>query len=145
MSHKTEGYASDLSDEQWAMVQRLLPLEHWGAGRPIELDMRSAVNGMLYIAKTGCQWENLPKSYPKPGRVYYHFNKWCSDGTWERIKRVLVEQARCTEGRAAQPGAAIMDSQSVKTTAVGGERGYDAGKRSKVASATFWSIRSATC
>src|SRR5690348_11063835 len=120
VSHKQTGYASDVTDEQWALIEALIPVYTWG--RPRTLSMRSVVNAILYILVTGCQWAMLPKDYPNYNSVYYHFRRWSWEEVWEQIKTVLREQVREQAGRRAQPSAASLDSQSVKTTAVGGKQ-----------------------
>jgi putative transposase len=121
-------YPSDLTDSQWNHIKDLFPMPK-ATGRPRENEFRRVVNGILYIAKTGVPWRYLPKAYGKWGTLYDYFRQWRITGLWKRIHDTLRSQLRVKKGRHKHATAGAIDSQSVKTTAVAGIRGFDAGKK----------------
>jgi transposase len=133
-------YPSDLSNAQWAQVERFIPAPKSG-GRPAKYERREVVNALLYLNRTGCQWRALPHDFPPWDSVYWYFRNWKKDGTLDRLHDELRGDLRVAERHPRQPSAAIIDSQSVKTTEKGGRRGTTAVRGSRVESGTSSSTR----
>ena len=112
-------YATDLSDEEWAIVEPYVPAPMKG-GRPPKWSRREILNAILYVLKTGCPWNLVPHDFPPYSTVFWYFRRWRKEGVWEQLNTVLREKVRQQLGREAHPSALIIDSQTVKTTEKGG-------------------------
>src|SRR5471030_746810 len=139
-------YPSDLTDDEWALVEPLIPLAKRGGNRR-HVVVREVVNGLMYILSTGCQWRAIPKDLPPRSTLYDYFDLWSWDGTLDRIHDALYVAVREQEEREASPTAAVVDSQSVKSAEKGGPRLIRRvtmrERRSRARSGIFWSTRKA--
>jgi len=144
----SQRYDSDLTNEEWALVDPLIPPPKRGGGKRT-VNIREVLNGILYVLWTGCQWKALPKDFPPKSTVHWYLMLWDWDGTLERIHHVLYVAVCEQEGREASPTAAIIDSQSAKGAQKGGSRltrrAMTQAKRSRAARGTSSSIRLVSC
>ena len=126
-------YPTDLTDEQWELIQPLLPERKWqsgGRGRP-PVDLRRVINGIFYLKKTGCQWRMLPKDFGNWSTVYGYFKRWRGGEVWADLMKQLRQMERVRQGRKPEPSAGSIDSQSIKTATQNDDIGFDWNKRIK--------------
>lgn len=130
MQHPNTSYPTNLTDQQWKQIEKLVPAGKPG-GRPLKHTRRRILDGIVYVVKTGCQWHMLPKEFPPYKTVFHYYAKWAKEGIWQFIHDAIRALARRKAGRKPSPSAAILDSQSVKHADSCEAIGYDAGKKIK--------------
>ena len=124
-----KAYPSDVTDAEWEILEPLIPAISEEAVH-VKYTRREIVNGILYVLRSGCPWRLVPHDLPDWGALYYYFRKWRKEGVWDQVLEALRRQKRKKQGRDEEPSAAVIDSQSIKTSAVRGpEKGFDMGKR----------------
>jgi transposase len=128
MSNAT-AFPTRLPDEQWAILEPLVPANKPGDGRPAKYRRRDIVDAIIYVIRQGCTWRALPKEFPHWNTVFWYYKEWQADGTWDRIEDALRRMVRKAAGRDEEPSAGIADSQTVRGTEQPGPRGFDGGKK----------------
>ena len=134
MITQRQPYPSDISDEQWNVIKNSLPRSKSNkqtGGRPETYTKREVVNAIFYLLSSGCRYADLPHDLPKKSTVWYYFNTWNESGVWKRLNTKLRKTVRVHRGRTADPSCALIDSQSVKSSCIAEQSGYDAGKKIK--------------
>jgi len=131
MSYVQPIYPTDLKCNEWELICDLFEVKNnkGKRGHPVKVCKCRVVNAILYVNRTGCQWRMMPKEYPNWSTVYGYYWKWCKSGVWEQMNARLVKKVRVKNGRDEQPSACVVDSQSVKTSEGGEERGVDVHKQ----------------